>query len=101
MTGGYIGVFSVTDGTGWQQQTAEQTPINLRHHAQVGSRRERRALCRALSGSPACPCARSRPKPNNIGSTCRPSNCVCRPPENRLLSHPSSNPRAKRGFFAP
>jgi len=46
LTGGYIGVFSVTDGTGWQQQTAEKTPLNLRHRAHVGSRRERRAVSR-------------------------------------------------------
>jgi hypothetical protein len=46
LTGGYIGVFSVTDGTGWQQQTAEKVPVNLRHRAQVGSRRERRAVSR-------------------------------------------------------
>ncbi len=46
LTGGYIGVFSVTDGTGWQQQTAEKTPLNLRHRAHVGSRRERRAVTR-------------------------------------------------------
>ncbi len=46
LTGGYIGVFSVTDGTGWQQQTAERTPTNLRHRGHVGSRRERRSISR-------------------------------------------------------
>jgi hypothetical protein len=46
LTGGYIGVFSVTDGIGWQQQTAEKTPLSLRHRGHVGSRRERRAVSR-------------------------------------------------------
>ena len=46
LTGGYIGVFSVTDGTGWQQQTAEKIPTNLRHRGHVGSRRERRSVSR-------------------------------------------------------
>jgi hypothetical protein len=46
LTGGYIGVFSVTDGTGWQQQTAEKVPTNLRHRGHVGSRRERRSIAR-------------------------------------------------------
>jgi len=46
LAGGYIGIFSVTDGTGWQQQTAEKIPLNLRHRAHVGSRRERRAVSR-------------------------------------------------------
>jgi hypothetical protein len=46
LTGGYIGVFSVTDGTGWQQQTAEKVPTNLRHRGHVGSRRERRSISR-------------------------------------------------------
>jgi len=46
LAGGYIGVFNVTDGTGWQQQTAERTPMNLRHRGHVGSRRERRTILR-------------------------------------------------------
>jgi len=46
LTGGYIGVFNVTDGTGWQQQTAEKTPLNMRHRGHVGSRRERRSISR-------------------------------------------------------
>jgi hypothetical protein len=46
LPGGYIGVFSVTDGTGWQQQTAERIPLNLRHRGHVGSRRERRTISR-------------------------------------------------------
>jgi hypothetical protein len=44
LAGGYIGVFSVSDGTGWQQQTAEKHPLNLRHRGHVGSRRERRSV---------------------------------------------------------
>jgi hypothetical protein len=44
LSGGYIGVFSVTDGSGWQQQTAEKHPTNLRHRGHVGSRRERRSV---------------------------------------------------------
>jgi hypothetical protein len=44
LAGGYIGVFSVTDGSGWQQQTAEKHPLNLRHRGHVGSRRERRSV---------------------------------------------------------
>ena len=46
LTNGYIGVFSVTDGTGWQQQTAEKIPTNMRHRGHVGSRRERRSIAR-------------------------------------------------------
>ncbi len=45
LTGGYIGVFNVTDGSGWQQ-TAEKNLSNLRHRGQVGSRRERRSILR-------------------------------------------------------
>jgi hypothetical protein len=48
LAGGYIGTFSVTDGTGWQQQTAEKRPLNLRSRGHVGSRRERRAVSREL-----------------------------------------------------
>lgn len=46
LAGGYIGVFDVTAGTGWQQQTAERIPTNVRHRGHVGSRRERRAVAR-------------------------------------------------------
>jgi hypothetical protein len=46
LPGGYIGVFSVTDGSGWQQQTAEKIPLNLRQRGHVGSRRERRTITR-------------------------------------------------------
>ena len=42
LSGGYIGVFSVSDGSGWQQMTAEKTPIDAIHRGNVGSRRERR-----------------------------------------------------------
>ena len=44
LTGGYIGVFDVTAGSGWQQLTAEQHPTNLRHRGAVGTRRERRSV---------------------------------------------------------
>lgn len=47
LTGGYIGVFNVNDGSGWQQQTAEKHPMNLRHRGHVGSRRERRSIERS------------------------------------------------------
>jgi hypothetical protein len=40
--GGYIGVFKVNDGTGWQQITAQKTPTDATHRGNVGSRRERR-----------------------------------------------------------
>jgi hypothetical protein len=46
LAGGYIGVFNVNDGSGWQQQTAEKHPMNLRHRGHVGSRRERRSIPR-------------------------------------------------------
>jgi hypothetical protein len=46
LAGGYIGVFSVSDGSGWQQQTAEKIPTNARQRGHVGSRRERRAISR-------------------------------------------------------
>jgi len=46
LEGGYIGIFSVTGGSGWQQLTAERTLTNLRHRGPVGSRRERRSVPR-------------------------------------------------------
>lgn len=42
--GGYIGVFDVTAGSGWQQQTADKHPANLLHRGAVGTRRERRSV---------------------------------------------------------
>lgn len=39
---GYIGVFNVATGSGWQQQTAEKHPTNLMHRGGIGTRRERR-----------------------------------------------------------
>lgn len=42
LAGGYIGVFDVTAGSGWQQQTAEKRPASLKYRGPVGSRRERR-----------------------------------------------------------
>jgi hypothetical protein len=46
LPGGYIGIFNVTDGSGWQQQTAEKMLTSLKHRGQVGSRRERRSVPR-------------------------------------------------------
>jgi hypothetical protein len=48
LTGGYIGVFNVNSGSGWQQQTDEKRPSNLRNRGAVGSRRERRGIARDL-----------------------------------------------------
>jgi hypothetical protein len=42
LTGGYIGVFDVNSGSGWQQQTAEKKPTETLSRGNVGSRRERR-----------------------------------------------------------
>ena len=42
LPGGYISVFDVTAGTGWQQITAQGTPIKPQMRAPIGSRRERR-----------------------------------------------------------
>jgi hypothetical protein len=41
---GYIGVFHVSAGSGWQQQTAEQHATNVLHRGAVGTRRERRDI---------------------------------------------------------
>jgi hypothetical protein len=42
LAGGYIGVFDVNSGSGWQQQTAEKKPVETLSRGNVGSRRERR-----------------------------------------------------------
>jgi len=42
ISGGYIGTFSVSDGTGWQQVTAQKMLADAQHRGNVGSRRERR-----------------------------------------------------------
>jgi len=42
LSGGYIGVFDVTKGTGWHQITAEGEPYKFDMRPRVGSRRERR-----------------------------------------------------------
>lgn len=44
LVNGYIGVFNVTSGSGWQQQTAEKRPANMQHRGGIGTRRERRTL---------------------------------------------------------
>jgi len=46
LSGGYIGVFDISSGSGWHQVTAEQTPASLSMRANVGSRRERRRVPR-------------------------------------------------------
>ena len=45
--GGYIGIFDITGGQGWQQITAKGAPL-LRARAPVGSRRERRRIPKDL-----------------------------------------------------
>jgi hypothetical protein len=42
VAGGYIGIFNVNSGSGWQQQTADKRPSNVLHRGAVGTRRERR-----------------------------------------------------------
>jgi hypothetical protein len=44
LAGGYIGIFTVNSGSGWQQQTAEKHPTSLRNRGAVGTRRERRNI---------------------------------------------------------
>jgi hypothetical protein len=48
LPGGYIGIFEVTAGTGWSQQTAQKrSGRGFRSpRARVGSRRERRRVAR-------------------------------------------------------
>ena len=46
LSGGYIGAFDVSSGSGWHQVTAEKRPANLLSRGNVGSRRERRATPR-------------------------------------------------------
>jgi hypothetical protein len=43
LVNGYIGVFNVSAGSGWQQQT-EARPTNMASRGQVGTRRERRGV---------------------------------------------------------
>jgi hypothetical protein len=47
LAGGYIGVFDVTAGTGWQQLTAEGVPFRYDMRPRLGSRRERRRTPRS------------------------------------------------------
>lgn len=44
LVNGYIGVFNVTAGSGWQQQTAEKRSTDVLHRGAVGTRRERRTI---------------------------------------------------------
>lgn len=48
LSGGYIGIFNVNSGSGWQQTTAEKHPTSLRNRGTVGTRRERRTVARDL-----------------------------------------------------
>ena len=43
---GYIGIFKVSDGTGWTQLTAEKNLTNTLFRGDVGTRRERRRIPR-------------------------------------------------------
>jgi len=44
LVNGYIGIFNVTAGSGWQQKTAEKRSTNMLHRGAVGTRRERRTV---------------------------------------------------------
>ncbi len=44
LKGGYIGIFDVTAGGGWQQKTAQNLPVAYSARPHVGSRRERRRI---------------------------------------------------------
>jgi hypothetical protein len=44
LAGGYIGIFNVASGSGWQQQIADKRPSNVLHRGAVGTRRERRSI---------------------------------------------------------
>jgi len=44
LVNGYIGIFNVTSGSGWQQETADKRPANVLHRGSVGTRRERRGI---------------------------------------------------------
>jgi len=48
LTGGYIGVFNVSDGSGWTQITADKKLTETNNRGNVGSRRERRRTARNL-----------------------------------------------------
>lgn len=47
LPGGYIGVYNIGSGSGWQQITAEGAPHHARNRPRVGSRRDRRRISRA------------------------------------------------------
>ena len=44
LVNGYIGIFNVTAGSGWQQRTSEKQPAAMLHRGAVGTRRERRNI---------------------------------------------------------
>lgn len=46
LSGGYIGIFDISAGTGWHQITAENAPCTYQMRPRLGSRRERRRIPR-------------------------------------------------------
>lgn len=48
LSGGYIGVFNINDGSGWTQITADKKLTDTTNRGNVGSRRERRRTARQL-----------------------------------------------------
>jgi hypothetical protein len=48
LVNGYIGIFNVSSGSGWQQKTEEKRPTNALHRGAVGTRRERRDIPQEL-----------------------------------------------------
>jgi hypothetical protein len=44
LVNGYIGIFNVNSGSGWQQKTEDKRPANVLHRGAVGTRRERRGI---------------------------------------------------------
>ncbi len=48
LVNGYIGIFNVSSGSGWQQKTEDKRPTNALHRGAVGTRRERRDIPQEL-----------------------------------------------------
>jgi hypothetical protein len=48
LVNGYIGVFNVSAGSGWQQKTENKRPATALHRGAVGTRRERRSILHEL-----------------------------------------------------
>lgn len=47
LPGGYIGVYNISNGSGWQQITAKEGPIEYRMRPKIGSRRDKRRIPRS------------------------------------------------------